>query len=417
MNEQTAAGIVVVGAGQAGGRAVEAMRAAGYAGPLTLVGEEADPPYERPSLSKEMLLGSDDVAWVRPRDWYEAEGIALRLGTKAAAIDRPARTLHLEDGAALPYHALLLATGGRPRPLPVPGADHPRCHPIRALADTRALRPYLRPGAHLVVVGAGFIGLEAASAALKQGARVTVIEATSAVMARCVPPEVGAFYADLHARHGADIRFQTQVTAIEDDAGRPVVVLGDGERLLADAVVVGIGILPNLELARDAGLAVANGVVVDAFGRTEDPSIWAAGDVASRYDARYGRPVRLESWQNAQNAAIAVARNMVGTPVPYTEVPWFWSDQHGLNMQICGMVSAGLPWITRGSLAAGTALLVQMDGDRPVSAIGINAARDLRFAKELIALDAAVPAATLADPSVKLNDLVRNLKRDLRPVA
>ena len=417
MDEVAERGVVVVGAGQAGGRAVEAMRAAGYAGPLTLVGEEADPPYERPSLSKEMLLGSDDIAWVRPREWYEAAGITLRLGIKAAGIDREARSLRLADGSVLPYGALLLATGGRPRPLPVPGADHPRCHPIRTLADTRAVRPFLRPGAHLVVVGAGFIGLEAASAGRAQGARVTVIEATAAVMARCVPPAVGTFYADLHRRHGAEIRFGTQVQAIEDADGQPVVVLNNGERIEADAVVVGIGIVPNLELARDAGLAVQNGVAVDAFGRTEDPSIWAAGDVANRFDARYGRRVRLESWQNAQNAAIAVARNMVGSPVPYTEVPWFWSDQHGLNMQICGMVSSDLPWITRGSLEAGTALLVQVDGDRPVCAIGINATRDLRFAKELIALDAPVPAAVLADPAVKLNDLVRNLKRDLRPVA
>ncbi|MBI0537909.1 NAD(FAD)-dependent dehydrogenase [Roseomonas sp. KE2513] len=417
MDDLLKEGIVVVGAGQAGGRAVEAMRAAGFTGSLTLVGEEVDPPYERPSLSKEMLLGSDEVAWVRPREWYEAEGVTLRLGVRVSAIDRAARSLHLEDGSVLAYGALLLATGGRPRPLPVPGADHPRCHPIRALADTRALRPFLQPGAHLVVVGAGFIGLEAASAALKLGARVTVIEATAAVMARCVPLEVGSFYADLHARHGADIRFRTQVTAIEDAGGRPMVVLSGGERLEADAVVVGIGIVPNVELARDAGLSIENGIVVDAFGRTEDPFIWAAGDVASRFDPRYGRPVRLESWQNAQNAAIAVARNMIGNPVPYSEVPWFWSDQHGLNMQICGMVSSDLPWITRGSLATGTALLVQMDGDRPVAAIGMNAARDLRIVKELIALDAAVPAGRLADPALKLNDLLRNLKRDLRPVA
>ncbi|MFC0385653.1 NAD(P)/FAD-dependent oxidoreductase [Muricoccus vinaceus] len=410
-------GVVVVGGGQAGGRAVEAMRGAGFTGPITLVGEEAEPPYERPALSKDMLLGSDEIAWVRPADWYAQHGIALRLDTRVAAIDRAARSLRLEDGDALPYGALLLATGGRPRPLPAPGGDHPRCHPIRRLADTRALRPHLRPGAHLVVVGGGFIGLEAASAARAKGAQVTLVEAGGALMARCVPAEVGAFYAALHAGKGVDLRFNTQVARIEDDAGIPSVVLDTGERIRADAVVVGIGMVPNAELAAGAGLRVANGIVVDAFGRTEDPLIWAAGDVASRYDPRYGRHLRLESWQNAQNAAIAVARNIVGKPAPHSEVPWFWTDQHGLNMQIAGLVSDTLPWIARGTPGEGPALRLQMDGSRPVAAIGINAARDLRFIKELMLLGAEVSPQLLADPTAKLADLVRSAKRDLRPAA
>lgn len=405
-------GVVVIGAGQAGGRAIEALCGNGYEGPITLIGREPHLPYERPPLSKEMLLdtGSEHIAWIRPAEWYATHQVRLMLDATATRIDRDTQEVSLADGSVVPYDTLILATGASPRALLVAGGDHPRCHAIRTIDDSRRLREHLLPGTHIAVVGAGFIGLEAAAAARKQGCAVTVLEAGRRVMARGVPPRISDLYAKLHRDNGVVLCFGADITAITGPADAPVVELADGTAIAADAIVVGIGVVPEDGLAAACGLAVDGGIVVDDHGRTEDPHIYAAGDVTRHHNPLLGVNLRLESWQNAQNQAIAVARNIAGQETVYAEVPWFWSDQYGVNMQITGLPSPDATEIIRGDLDSFNGLLLQVVGPRLVCAIGLNAPRDLRFAKQIISLGVDIDPATLADPSIKLADVLRALK-------
>jgi NADPH-dependent 2,4-dienoyl-CoA reductase/sulfur reductase-like enzyme len=405
--------IVIIGAGQAGGRAAEALRQGGHRGPLTVIGDEPHAPYERPSLSKEMLLagGDDKIAWVRPREWYAENDIALIGGRRAGAIDAAHWTVALEDGTLLPYGALILATGARPRPLRVDGAGHPRVHYLRTIDDSRRLFERLVSGARVVVVGAGFIGLEVAAAARQQGCEVTVIEQADQPMARGVPPAIGAFFAALHRGHGVTLLTGTALARIADRDGLALVETANGRSFPADAVVIGIGVVPNTELAAAAGLEVDDGIVTDAHGQTSAAGIYAAGDAARHFNPLIGRHVRLESWQNAQNQAVAVARNILGPAQPFAEVPWFWSDQFGVNLQIAGLPQADDEVLPRGTPGEGPALHLHLRCGRLVAAIGLDAGRDLRFAREIIALGGAVDPAALADPAVRLADLYRDCKR------
>jgi NADPH-dependent 2,4-dienoyl-CoA reductase/sulfur reductase-like enzyme len=406
-----AAGIVVIGAGQAGGRLVEALRGNGYDGRLALIGAEPHPPYERPALSKEALLdGPGSIVWVRPAGYYAEAGIELRPGVEAVAIDRAARRIKLADGASLPYGALALATGARPRPLAIPGADHPACRMLRTVEDSLALRAELVPGARIVIIGAGFIGLEVAAVARQRDCRVTVLDIAETPLCRAVPPEIGRHFAALHRGRGVDLRLATGVAEIADAAGAAVVVTSDGAHLPADLVLVAIGILPNVEMAAACGLAVENGILVDEFGRTDDPAIWAAGDVTNHWNPRLGRRLRLESWQNAQNQAIAVAHNLLGRGEAYAEIPWFWSDQWEINLQIAGLPDAGDEVIRRGRLETGAALHLHLREGRLAALVGVNAGRDMRVAREIMSLGREVPATAFADPATKLADLYRALK-------
>lgn len=408
----TTQGVVVIGAGQAGGRAIEALRGSGYEGSITLIGSEAHLPYERPPLSKEMLLdkASEQVAWIRSAAWYNEHDVRLMLGATATRIDRDARDVSLADGAVVTYDKLILATGASPRALSVPGGDHPRCHTIRTLEDSRRLRAYFVPDARIVVVGAGFIGLEAAAAARKQGCAVTVLEAGSRAMARGVPSRISDLYAKLHRDNGVVLHFGVAITAITGPDDAPVVEFTDGTTLPADAIVVGIGVVPNDGLATACGLPTDGGIIVDDHGRTTDPNIYAAGDVTRHHNPLLGVTLRLESWQNAQNQAIVVARNIAGHDTVYAEVPWFWSDQYGVNMQITGLPATGATEIVRGDLESFNGLLLAMVGQRLVCAVGLNAARDLRFAKQIISLGVDIDPARLADPSVKLADVLRTVR-------
>ena len=405
------AGIVVIGAGQAGGRAVEALRANGYTGGVTLIGAEPHLPYQRPPLSKEMLLdtASERIDWVRPAGWYEAQNVVVQLGSEAVRIDREAKRVMLRHGAPIDYDQLVITTGAAARQLSITGFDHPRCFTIRTLEDSRALRRLMVDGARIVVIGAGFIGLEAAAAARSHGCRVTVLEQGPRVMARGVPACISEIYQRLHRQHGVDLRLDVRITAItgEDVA---CVHLADGTYFDADAVVVGIGVVPRDELASDAGIVVDNGIVTDDHGRSSDPLVWAAGDVSRHWNPLLGRTVRLESWQNAQNQAIAVGRNLAGHDTIYAEVPWFWSDQYGINLQITGIPTPGAVEVVRGDLDAMSGLLFEVVDNRLRCAIGLNAARDLRLAKQIIGLDVDVDPEALADPAVKLVDLYRAMK-------
>ena len=401
--------IVIIGGGQAGGRCIEALRQGGFAGSIVLVTDEPHWPYERPPLSKE-ILGDRNLArmaWVRPEAWWLENAVERRV-TRAERIDRDARQVHLLDGLALEYDALVLATGARPRVLQVPGFEHPACLTLRTPEDSEKLIPSLRPGSHVVVVGAGFIGLETAAAARGHGAEVTVLEVARQVLARGVPHEVAEWYQALHSNHGVDVRLGSVLTRITNDGGRACVHTEDGGSIVADAVVIGIGVVPNVELAESAGLATTNGILVDEFGRTSDPAIYAAGDVTQHPNEILGCSLRLESWQNAQNQAIAVARAILGTGKPYREVPWFWSDQFGHNLQIAGVADGEC--VARGSLGSGPALRLYLKDGILRGTIGIDAGRDVRFAKELIGLRAPVTPEELADPSCKLADLVKRAK-------
>jgi NADPH-dependent 2,4-dienoyl-CoA reductase/sulfur reductase-like enzyme len=400
--------IVILGAGHAGGRAAEALRAAGFGGKLTLIGEEAYPPYERPPLSKELLAGAVPVekTFVRPPAFYEEKQIELLLGKRAISIDRIERRVVLADGAAVDYDFLLLASGARPRKLMIAGGNTGLVNYVRDIADTLALQPRLVPGAKLVVIGAGFIGLEVAAVARKKGCAVTVLETASTPLQRVAAHEVGEFFAALHRAEGVDLR--TGASASEIVAhGDGAVVFANGEAIEANAVVAGIGAIPNTDLAQTARLFVDDGVVVDEFGRTDDPRIFAAGDVTRHFNPLLGRHLRLETWQNAQNQAIAVAKAMIGAGGPYAELPWFWTDQYDVNFQSLGMPIVWDDLVWRGDPASKQFVVFYLDEGRPVAANAVNSAREMRFLREILRRGDLVDKARLGDNSVKLADIAR----------
>lgn len=404
--------VVVIGAGQAGGRAIEALRGNGFTGPITLIGAETHLPYERPPLSKEMLLdpASPKIDWVRPAAWYAEHNITLKLGQTATKLDRGTKTITLQDSTTISYDKLILATGTTPRKLAIPGGDHPRCICIRTLEDSEKLRPFMAQGSHIVVIGAGFIGLEAAAAARSHGANVTVLEMAPRPMGRGVPATIGELYAQLHRSKGVDLRLNTQISHIDGPDTEPQIHMADGTTLAATAIVVGIGVLPEQDLATQAGLETNNGIVVNTHAQTSDPDIYAAGDVTRHPNPLLGCDLRLESWQNAQNQAIAAAKNIAGIPTTYAEIPWFWSDQYGINMQITGLPSDTATEVTRGDLSTFQGLLFQLTGPKLTAAIGLNSPRDLRFAKNIIQAQIDVTPDELANPAVKLQDIAKRAR-------
>jgi 3-phenylpropionate/trans-cinnamate dioxygenase ferredoxin reductase subunit len=400
--------IVIVGAGQAGGWAAKTLRDEGFAGRITLVGIEPHPPYERPPLSKGVLAGSATVesCYLFKPEAFATLHLDFRAGVRATKIDRVARAVHLESGESVGYDRLILATGGEARRLPVPGGDGPRVHYLRTLDESLAIRSALGPGRRLAVVGGGWIGLEVAATARKLGAEVTVLEALDRVCARAVPPSVSDFLRALHARNDVKIRTSCGVKAIEDRSAEGLrLALGDGSTLDADAVVVGIGLVPQLALARDAGLEVGDGVLVDERCRTSDPDILVAGDCANMPLACLGRRVRLESWANAQNQAIVAAKSALGQDVRYDELPWFWSDQYDANVQLLGLPERWPEPVARGDPDGASFSLFYVEGERLVAVVSVNAPRDLRAAKRLMQAGKPVRATDLADPAVSLAKL------------
>jgi 3-phenylpropionate/trans-cinnamate dioxygenase ferredoxin reductase subunit len=400
--------IVVVGAGQAGAWAVETLGREGFAGRIVLVGEEAHLPYERPPLSKGVLAGTQEPDSCRliPGERYEEIGAELVLGVRAERVDREVRRVELSNGEAVAYDRLILATGSRVRRLSLPGAELPGVHYLRTLDESLDLGARLREGARVVLVGGGYIGMEVAATARGRGCQVTVVELQDRVMARVVPDEIGRYLEGVHRDKGVEILTGLGVESFERRGGDLAVLTSDGRALAADAIVVGIGIQPNLELAQDAGLEVEDGVLVDEFGRSSDPNIFAAGDVARHYNPVLGRRIRLESWQNAQNQGIAVARGLCGSGEPYGEIPWFWSDQYDLNIQIAGMPEAWGTIVIRGQMAERKFLAVNLEDDLVTGVVAINSGRDLRFARRLMETKQPVTAEALADPSVPLKKLL-----------
>jgi 3-phenylpropionate/trans-cinnamate dioxygenase ferredoxin reductase component len=393
--------IIVVGAGQAGVQAVASLRAEGYRGAIVLVGEEPYPPYQRPPLSKAYLSGDFERArlFLKPESFF-AESCELQLGLGVAAIDRRAKRVRFADDTTLPYSKLLLATGARPRRIDYPGKQFDGVHYLRGIDDVDALRPQLTKGAKLVVIGGGYIGLEVAAVAASHGVEVTIVEAADRLMPRTVSPLVSAFYEEVHTAHGVRVVVGAKADGLEDE-GRVVAVHARGERIPADVVLIGVGVVPNSELAEEAGLACDNGIVVDEFARTSDPDIFAAGDCTNHPYFAGGR-VRLESVQNAVDQAKIAALGMLGKQQAYREVPWFWSDQYDLKLQIAGLSRAGDATVLRGEPGMRKFAVFHFREGRIAAVEAINAAQDYIVGRKLIAAGKPVSAERLADPKVPI---------------
>lgn len=400
---------VIIGAGQAGGQAASTLRSKGFEGRIVLIGDEAHVPYERPPLSKAFLAGELPVekTYLKKPEYYDEKNIELRLGRRVVDLDRKDHTVNLDDGETIIYDKLLIATGSRVRHLPAPGAELEGIHYLRSIADVDGIRAALKPGARLAIVGAGYIGLEVAAVARKLGHEVTVVEALDRVMARVVAPNVSHFYEQVHRDAGVDLRLNTGLTAFEGGDHFERLRLTDGSAVEGDLAVVGIGILPNVELAQESGLAVNDGVVVDEYGRTADPDVFAAGDVTNHPNAILGRNIRLESVQNAMSQGKAAALAMMGELEPYAEVPWFWSDQYDLKLQIAGLWAPDDEVVVRGTMEDHKFSVIYLR-DGAMAAINvINNMRDFLPAKKLIAAGYKLDAKRLADPDVSLKEIFK----------
>ncbi|MDM4772002.1 NAD(P)/FAD-dependent oxidoreductase [Solimonas sp. SE-A11] len=400
--------IVIVGAGQAGAETAVELRKIGYQGRVVIVGEETHLPYKRPPLSKAYLAGSvtAESLYVMQQANLEKAGIEVLTGRRAESLDRAGKTLALSDGSRLPYSKLCLATGGRARLLTLPGADKPNVYPLRSIADVEAIRAHCQPGKHAVIVGGGFIGLEVAAVAVKLGLKVTVLESLPRVLARVTVPELSEFYEKAHRDAGVDLRTGVQITALEGDDRVTQVRLGDGSRIQADFVVAGIGLIANVELAQAAGLAVDNGIVVDEFTQTSDPDIVAAGDCTNHPNLHYGRRLRLESVQNAMEQGRAAAHALAGQPRRYDMVPWFWSDQYDLKLQMVGLSAGFDRFVLRGDPATRSFAAFYLGDGQLIAADTVSRPQDFMFAKKLVALRARIDPALLADESVSLKSLL-----------
>jgi 3-phenylpropionate/trans-cinnamate dioxygenase ferredoxin reductase subunit len=402
--------IVIVGAGQAAMQAVDTLRRRGFTGQLALVGEEPWLPYQRPPLSKKYLAGAleRERLTLRAAQFFTEHQVHTHLGRRVTDIAPHAHHVRLDDGLVLPYDALLLATGSRPRRLAVPGADLTGVHYLRTVADADRIRAECAPGRRLVVIGGGYIGLEVAATARELGLEVTVLEMAERVMNRVTCPEVSAFYAAEHARHGVRIHCRETVRALHGDGvGRVRAVLTEqGGEYPADLVIVGVGVVPADELAKAAGIECENGVVTDAHCRTSDAVIYAAGDCASHLNRQYGRHLRLESVDNAFEQGTTVALNLLGTPTPHDKVPWFWSDQYDLKLIIVGVALAYDRVILRGDPAARSFSVCYLRGGELVAMDTINSPKDQMGARKLIAVHARPELGKLANPAVPLKDTV-----------
>ena len=403
--------VVVVGGGQAGGQAVDSLRRDGFDGEVFLVTEERQPPYQRPPLSKDYLAGRYglDRVLLRPESFYAEHSIELVTGAKAASIDPGAHRIELADGGALAYDRLLLATGSRVRRLDgMPGADLEGVFYLRTVGDSDRIRAAMDGAERVAVVGGGYIGLEVASVAVEAGLAVTVVEALPRLLSRVATAELAAFYADLHRGRGVDLRLGAVVTRFHGDGAGAVrsVALADGSEVPADLVVGGIGIEPVTDLARAAGIECDNGIAVDAGCRTSAPDVFAAGDCTSHPNAFFGRRVRLESVPNAMEQGRVAAAAMLGEDRVYESEPWFWSDQHGVRLQMAGLSEGADRTITRGEPGGGSFITFHLRDGVLIGADAVDSVREFIFCRRLVAARGRPDPAALADPSIPVKSLL-----------
>lgn len=403
--------IVIIGAGECGGRAALALRDRGFEGSVTLIGSEPLAPYERPPLSKDAILFPTEPKFIAQADRFASLAIDVRLNVSATGLDRKRRCVSLSDGTSVPYDKLLLATGARPRALPATTSLNGRVRTLRSHADAMDIRSRLGPDRRVAIIGGGFIGLELAASARKLGTSVTLIEGLPRILSRGVPAEIAAVVASRHQAEGVDILCNARIDKVEQTEDGVQILLEDGSLIQADIVVVGIGSTPNTELAAEAGLAIDNGIAVDSHLQTSDPDIYAAGDCCSFPATHHGgRRIRLESWRSAQEQGLLAAANMMGAQESGAAVPWFWSDQYDLTLQVAGLAEGAVTTVRR-DLSAEAFILFHLAGDgRLLAASGIGPgntiSRDIRLAEMLIAAGRHPDPAALAAPESKLKALL-----------
>jgi 3-phenylpropionate/trans-cinnamate dioxygenase ferredoxin reductase subunit len=411
VKETNVAHFVILGAGECGARAAFALREKGFAGEITLVGAEPLPPYERPPLSKAGSTDAGDPKFIAAVEKYAESRIRLLTGLEARDVDTVSRTVTLSDGTVLSYDKLLLAMGAAARSFPGAPVGSPRIHALRTHHDAVALRDAMKPGRHIAIIGGGFIGLELAATARLLGADVTVIEGLERVLKRGVPEAIAHLLTERHRAEGVDIRCGVSIEALTEENGKARIRLSSEEVIEADLALVGIGARPNVEIAERAGLMIDNGIAVDIYLQTSASGVFAAGDCCSFPLSIYGgRRVRLESWRNAQEQGTLAAVNMLGLEEAVSSVPWFWSDQYDMTLQISGLAEGAVTHLRR-DLGAGAFILFHLDADgRLIAASGIGqgnaVARDIRLAEMLIAARAHPNPAALAASDIKLKSLL-----------
>ncbi len=401
--------VLILGAGHAGGSAAAFLRQYGHEGPIVLVGDEPIPPYQRPPLSKAWLKGEADAdsLALKDADWYAENGCDLKLDVSAVSLNRGAKTVALSNGETISYDILIIATGARARKLPIPGADLAGVLELRTAADAEALKAALGEGRRLAVIGGGYVGLEAAASARALGAHALVVEREERILARVACKVLSDFFTGYHEQRGVKFELGVEVKAFEGENGQiRRVRLSDDRTVDCDAALVGVGAIPNDEIAREAGLECVNGVVVDLEARTADPAVYAIGDVTHRPLPLYDRQFRLESVPNALEQAKVVAGAIAGRAAPTPEVPWFWSDQYDLKLQIAGLPFDADRVIVRGDPATAKFAVFHLKGDQVQAVEAVNAPPEFMVGKQLIGSRKLVSADRLADSSVSMKEVV-----------
>ncbi|MBT3610118.1 MAG: FAD-dependent oxidoreductase [Gammaproteobacteria bacterium] len=398
-------GIVIIGAGHAAGQAAASLRQAKFEGPITIIGDEAHVPYQRPPLSKQYLAGTQlaDKVYLRAEKFYADKDIQLMLDTRATQIDPSTKTINLDNGETIAYEKLLISTGSRPRKLSIEGSDLSGIHYLRTMDDVDGIRADVKPGANLVIVGGGYIGLEVAAVGIELGMNVHVLEMEERILQRVTTPEMSAYYHKLHTDRGVHIHTQTGVTGFSGNSSVEKVLCGD-ESFDADIVIVGIGIIPNIEIAEEAGIHCDNGIVVDDHCRTSDPDIYAAGDCTNHPNPLMNKRLRLESVPNAMDQARVSTANMLGDDKVYAAMPWFWSDQYDLKLQMVGFSADGDSQVLRGDMDTHQFAIFYLKDGKVVAADAVNSPKEFMLCKQLVGKPA--DPAKLADPETDLKSLL-----------
>ena len=398
-------GIVIIGAGHAAGQAAASLRQAKFEGPVTIIGDETHIPYQRPPLSKQYLAGTQpaDKVFLRAEKFYADKDIQLMLDTRATQIDPSTKTINLDNGETIAYEKLLISTGSRPRRLSIVGSDLNGIHYLRTMDDVDGIRADVKPDANLVIVGGGYIGLEVAAVGVELGMNVHVLEMEERILQRVTTPEMSAYYHKLHSDRGVHIHTQTGVTGFAGNGSVEKVLCGD-QSFDADIVIVGIGIIPNIEIAEEAGIHCDNGIVVDDHCRTSDPDIYAAGDCTNHPNPLMNKRLRLESVPNAMDQARVSTANMLGDDKVYAAIPWFWSDQYELKLQMVGFSADGDSQVLRGDMDSHQFAIFYLKDGKVVAADAVNSPKEFMLCKQLIGKPA--DPDQLADPETDLKSLL-----------